>query len=246
VSPRRRAVLISLVAAIVVLVGAGAWWLQPQPLLPEAEASLASTPQVAFSRVDGRLEWAPVAGGYEAGLVLYPGGKVRPEAYGPLAQRIASEGFLVIVVPVPLNLAVLGIDAARPAMAAHPEVAAWAVGGHSLGGSMAAQYASDASEPVRGLALWASYAATDLSGTSLAVVSVYGSLDAGAARMSGTEARAALPPDAELVEVAGGNHEQMGWYTGQPNDPAATITRGEQQRQVVEATVAMLRRMLER
>jgi hypothetical protein len=226
VSPRRRAVLISLVAAIVVLVGAGAWWLQPQPLLPEAEASLASTPQVAFSRVDGRLEWAPVAGGYEAGLVLYPGGKVRPEAYGPLAQRIASEGFLVIVVPVPLNLAVLGIDAARPAMAA--------------------QYASDASEPVRGLALWASYAATDLSGTSLAVVSVYGSLDAGAARMSGTEARAALPPDAELVEVAGGNHEQMGWYTGQPNDPAATITRGEQQRQVVEATVAMLRRMLER
>lgn len=43
-----------------------------------------------------------------------------------------------------------------------------------------------------------------------------------------------------IVEIDGGNHEQMGWYTGQPNDPAATISRAAQQEQVVEATIALL------
>jgi hypothetical protein len=32
----------------------------------------------------------------------------------------------------------------------------------------------------------------------------------------------------------------MGWYTGQPNDPPATISRQEQQDRVVAATVALL------
>jgi hypothetical protein len=244
--PSRRTIGLSLLAVLAVLVGAAAWWLQPQPLLPEAEASLASTPQVAFSRVDGRLEWAPSSGDYDTGLVVYPGGKVRPEAYGPLAQEIASAGFLVIVVPVPLNLAILGIDAAGPAIDAHPEITAWAVGGHSLGGSMAAQYAADHRETVHGLALWASWAAAALADSGIAALSVYGTLDGGAERMSGGDARAALPPDAEFLPIEGGNHEQMAWYTGQPNDPPASITRRDQQRVVAEATVTLLRALAER
>jgi hypothetical protein len=40
--------------------------------------------------------------------------------------------------------------------------------------------------------------------------------------------------------IEGGNHEQMGWYTGQPNDPPATIPRADQQRQLVDATIALL------
>ena len=59
--------------------------------------------------------------------------------------------------------------------------------------------------------------------------------------MSGGEARAAVPGDATFVEIPGGNHEQMGWYTGQANDPPATIPREEQQAQAVEATVGLLR-----
>ena len=71
-------------------------------------------------------------------------------------------------------------------------------------------------------------------------MSIYGTLDAGAARMSGPEAQAQLPPDTVFVAIEGGNHEQMGWYTGQPNDPPATISREDQQAQVAAATVAML------
>jgi dienelactone hydrolase len=198
---------------------------------------------VVFAELDGRLEWAPADGDYATGLVVYPGGKVPAAGYGPLARSIAAEGYLVIVAPMPFNLAVFGIGAADAARAAHPEVSAWALAGHSLGGSMAAQYVADHRDEIDGLAFWASYPATDLSAAPVSVVSVYGTLDAGAARMSGAEARAQLPTDTVFVPVEGGNHEQMGWYTGQPNDPPATITRLEQQERVAAATIAMLERI---
>jgi hypothetical protein len=231
-----------LVLAVVAVVG-WLWYTQPQPLLPEAGASLASTPQVTFTEADGRLEWSPAGARPAVGLVVYPGGKVPSAAYGPLAQSIAGEGFLVAVVEVPFNLAVFDIDAADAVIAAHPEIEAWAVAGHSLGGAMAAQYAGSHDADVDGLALWAAYPANDLSGAGLAATSIYGTLDAGAARMGGAETSALLPPDTVFVPIEGGNHEQMGWYTGQPNDPPATISREDQQAQVAAATVALLERL---
>jgi Alpha/beta hydrolase family len=237
---RLRYVALVLAALLGIAAIAVAWWLQPQPLLPEASASLASTAEVTFTEVDGRLEWRPAAGGYETGLVLYPGAKVPAPAYGPAAQAIAASGYLVVVVPMPLNLAVLDIDAADRVLAAHPEIGRWAIGGHSLGGAMASQYAGGHPERIDGLALWAAYPATDVSTAPIRAVTVYGSLDAGADRMSGPEARADLPGDATFVAIEGGNHEQMGWYTGQPNDPPATISREDQQRQLVDATLGML------
>ncbi|HEX5827201.1 MAG TPA: alpha/beta hydrolase [Candidatus Limnocylindrales bacterium] len=238
--PRRRTVGIVLLVLLAVLVGGCTWFVQPQPLLPEATASLASTSTVTFTERDGNLEWSPAAGGATTGLVIYPGGKVPAEAYGPLAQAIAGEGYLAVITPMPFNLAVFGIGAADDVIAAHPEITTWAMAGHSLGGSMAAQYTADHGDTIDGLAFWASYAATDLSALDLDVLSTWGSLDAGAARMSGPEARAFVPADAVFVEIPGGNHEQMGWYTGQPNDPPATITREDQQAQVAASTVEML------
>jgi hypothetical protein len=222
--PNARVIGLLLIAAVVAIVVAGAWWLQPQALLPEAAASMASTPAVTFRDAGVRLEWAPTAAPATTGLIVYPGAKVPPEAYGPLAQAIAGQGYLVVIEDMPLNLAILGVGRADDAIAAHPEIRHWAIGGHSLGGSMAAQYAADHPGAVQALAFWASYAATDLSASNLAVLSTWGSLDAGAARISGPEARAAVPPGATFVEIPGGNHEQMGWYTGQPNDPPAAST----------------------
>ena len=238
--PRRRTVLVTLVVLVAVLAGASAWYVQPQPLLPEATASLASTPEVTFTDAADGLEWAPAGAAPTTGLIVYPGGKVPPEAYGPTAQSIAAEGYLAVITPMPFNLAVLDIDAGDRVRAAHPEIDTWVITGHSLGGSMAAQHVANRPDAYEGLAFWAAYAATDLSAQDLAASSIHGTLDAGAARMSGPEAQAALPPDAVFVPIEGGNHEQMGWYTGQPNDPPATISREDQQAQLVAATVALL------
>jgi Alpha/beta hydrolase family len=239
--PNARLVGLVLIVALLAIVGGIAWWLQPQPLLPEAEASLASTPDVAFTDAGSRLEWTPTAGAPTTGLIVYPGAKVPAPAYGPLAQAIAGQGFLVVIEEMPLNLAILGVGRADEAIFAHPEIRHWAIGGHSLGGSMAAQYASEHLTELQGLVFWASYGIVDLSASQLKVVSTWGSLDAGAARMSGPEAQANVPSDATFVEIPGGNHEQMGWYTGQPNDPPATISREDQQRSVAASTVELLR-----
>jgi hypothetical protein len=239
--PRRRAVGLALLLIVALAaVGIGVYT-APQPLLPQATASLASTPAVAFSDANGRLEWSPSGASPSTGLIVYPGAKVSAAAYGPLAQTIAGNGFLVVIVPMPLNFAVLGIGAADGVIAAHPEIKSWAVGGHSLGGAMAAQYASGKHpDSLRGLALWASYSAADLAESGLRVVSVYGTLDAGAARITAPETRKLLPASTVYVVIEGGNHEQMGYYTGQPNDPPATTPREDQQRQVADATMAML------
>lgn len=234
-----------LLVTVVLAVAGLAWWLQPQPLLPEANDALAATPEVSARPASDGLEWAPTASDPLVGLIVYPGGKVPPAAYAPLAREIAAAGYLVVICPMPLNLAVLGIGCADLPISQHPEIAVWAIAGHSLGGSMAAQYAADHPDEVGALALWASYSATDLSDSGLYALSIWGALDAGAGRMGGPEARGVLPPDATFIELPGANHEQMGWYTGQPNDPAATISRAEQQHAVAAATIELLARLAE-
>lgn len=226
---------------LVVAVGGFLWFSQPQPLLPEAEAALGSTPGASFAQgSDGRLTFTPTGGQPSTGLILYPGGKVPPPAYAPAARAIAEAGHLVVIVPVPFNLAVFGIDAASDVIDDHPEIASWSVGGHSLGGSMAAQYIDAHPGAIDGLVLWASYSAADLADDGVLVSSSYGSLDAGIPSITDPANIAKLGPALVATVIEGGNHEQMGWYTGQPNDPPATIPRAEQQARIVAATLEML------
>ncbi|MCU0483789.1 MAG: alpha/beta hydrolase, partial [Chloroflexi bacterium] len=242
--PRRRwprVLLATVVVALAVVVLGAAWWLQPQPLLPEATAALASTPTVDYRDEGDWLRFVPTAGAARTALVFYPGGKVEAAAYAPAAQAIAGQGFAVFVAEMPLNLAVLAPDRADAIIQANPGIERWALAGHSLGGAMATSFIAGHPGAVRGLALWAAYPNADLSGVPLAALSIWGTLDAGAERMGGDQARAELPPGSAFVSIAGGNHEQMGWYTGQPNDPPARISREDQQAQVVEATLELLR-----
>jgi len=217
------------------------WYVQPQPLLPEATAALASTPEVTFEQgTDGRLTFTPTAAAPTTGLILYPGGKVPPAAYAPAAREIATAGYLVSIVPVPFNLAVFGIDAANAVIDDHPEIASWSVGGHSLGGSMAAQYIDSHSGVVDGLVLWAAYSAADLADDGILVTSSYGTLDHGVPSFTSPSNVEKLGPAVVFTVIDGGNHEQMGWYTGQPNDSPATISREAQQERIVAATIEML------
>lgn len=241
--PRRRTLGLIALLVLIVAGGAGAWSLRPQPLLPEAQASLGAKPDTAFKKIGDSYEWMPPSMHYSVGLIVYPGAHVLPAAYGPLAQRIAAHGYLVVVASMPLNLAVLDIDAASLIIAEHPEITRWAIAGHSLGGAMAAQFVGTHPGVMRGLALWAAYPPGDISGSGVAATSIFGSLDAGADKIASADTRKLLPPDTVFVSIAGGNHEQMGWYTGQPDDPPATISRDDQQGQVAAATLAMLARV---
>ncbi len=239
--PRRRTVVLGVVAVLVVaLVGGLAWFFSPQPLLPEATAALASSPAATFSEEATGLTYTPVGASPTTGLILYPGAKVPAAGYAPTARAIAEEGYLVVVVPMPLNFAIFGVDAASGVIAAHPDITRWAIGGHSLGGAMAAQYAADNPGAVTGLVLCGAYSASDLSASGLAASSVYGSLDAAAPKIEDPATQALLPATTAYDRIEGGNHEQCGWYTGQPNDPPATVTREDQQIRIVTAWLALL------
>jgi len=239
--PRRRTVVLGIVAVIVIaLVGGLAWFFSPQPLLPEATAALASSPAASFSEEATGLTYTPVGASPTTGLILYPGAKVPAAGYAPTARAIAEEGYLVVVVPMPLNFAIFDVDAASGVIAAHPGITRWVIGGHSLGGAMAAQYAADNPGAVDGLALCGAYSASDLAASGLAASSVYGSLDAAAPKIEDPATQSLLPATTVYDRIEGGNHEQCGWYTGQPNDPPATITREDQQIRIVTAWLALL------
>jgi len=203
-------------------------------LQPDAQLSVDTTPWLVFR---------PVGQEPTAGLILYPAAQVNHRSYAPAARTIAAEGYLVAVVPMPLHLAILGAERAKGVMDAFPTVQQWTVGGHGLGGTMAAQFARKHPDLVQGLVLWASYPANadDLSTANLQVLSISGTQDGVTTAASIEAARVRLPADTSFVVIEGANHGQFGWYGAQYGDKTATITREAQQAQVVAATVGLLR-----
>lgn len=188
------------------------------------------------------LVFSPAGQEPTTGLVLYPGGRVDPRAYAPAALALAEQGYLVVIVPMPFDLAFFAPDRALDVFEAFPQIENWAVGGHSLGGAMAARFAHQNGDDVAGLVLWASYpaASDDLSARDLAVTSIYGTRDGLATPDKIEASRPLLPPDTAWVAVDGGNHAQFGWYGPQMNDNPAEISIEAQQEQVVSATLDLL------
>lgn len=239
---------ILLAVAVVLLLAVAAfviWAMTPLGPMPEALAALESDASVQVT-TDPWYTFMPTGERNDVGLIIYPGGRVDPRSYAPTARAIAEQGYPVVIVPMPLNLAVFGIDKAADVIAAMPEVERWAIAGHSLGGSMAANFIRNNPEAVEGLVLWASYPAgsDDLSGfTDLAATSIYGTADGVASPEEVLAGAALLPPDTVWVPIEGGNHAQFGWYGPQSDADVATISREEQQAQIVAATVETLERV---
>ena len=184
----------------------------------------------------------PTNVGYSSGFIFYPGGRVAPEAYAPLARALAEEGRLAVIVLMPLNLAILSPDAASDVIAAFPSIERRVIGGHSLGGVMAARFAHNYQDRVYGLALLAAYAEAhvDLSGSVLAVAAIYGNRDGlvTADEVEGSLER--LPADSQVTRIIGGNHAQFGWYGEKSGDLPAEISREEQHSLVVAAKLRFM------
>ncbi|GIK54678.1 MAG: thioesterase [Chloroflexota bacterium] len=232
---------IVLTAMLLATAGFVAWAGDTADPMPEAIAALVSDEQVMVTE-DNWITFTPTAAPPTTGLIIYPGGRVDARAYAPAAHAIASQGYQVVIVPMPLNLAFFNANAAFDVIAAYPQIEQWVIAGHSLGGAMAAQYAYNQPDKVAGLALWAAYPASnsDLSNSDLAVASIYGTEDGLASVADVENARNLLPADIQWWPIVGGNHAQFGWYGDQPGDNPATIDRATQQAQLLEATLNLL------
>ena len=171
----------------------------------------------------------------ENGLIFYPGGKVEHTAYIPLMEALASEGTLCILVKMPFRLAVFDSNAADGLQENYPEVESWYLGGHSLGGSMAASYLSKHAESFDGLILLGSYSTADLSDLDVKVLSIYGSEDLVLNRENYEANKKNLPDDFKEVIIEGGCHAYFGMYGAQEGDGVPAITNEEQILRTVEA-----------
>jgi pimeloyl-ACP methyl ester carboxylesterase len=233
-------------ALVAAVAGFVVWGSNPLGPNERALGALASDARVAVSERAGWYEFAPRLAAAESsalvGFVFYPGGHADVRSYAPLCRAISEAGYLVALPKMPLSLAVFDVNAADKVVAAHPEVPLWGIGGHSLGGAMAAQCFSDRPGRFVGLALVATYppANVDLSQSPGAFVSVYGSMDGQAAELP--RAKSQLPVGTPFVVIEGGNHGQIGDYGPQPGDGVATISAEAEQRQAADAIIAMLRR----
>lgn len=170
----------------------------------------------------------------KVGFIFYPGGKVEYTAYIPLMDALARKGIMCVLLKMPLNLAVLDVDGAEGIQEMYPEIENWYIGGHSLGGSMAASYLSENINEYEGLVLLGSYSTADLSKEDIRALSVFGSEDKVMNKEKYDEYKINLPVDFTEEVIDGGCHAYFGMYGEQKGDGTPTITNEEQIQKTAE------------
>lgn len=226
---------IGLIAAVMLLVGVGAvgvFFSGGYEASPEAVAAMDAGRSSGHAQVFMPEE---VCGG----LIFYPGGLVDHRAYAPLMQALCERGVLCLLVQMPLDLAVLDMNAADGLQEMHPETDRWIIGGHSLGGAMAASYVHGHADAYDGLVLLGAYSTADLSSSELSVLSVYGSEDGVLNKEKYAECLAHYPQDFTEMVIDGGCHAYFGDYGMQKGDGAPAISR-EAQIEITADAIAVM------
>jgi len=182
----------------------------------------------------------------DTGLILYPGGRCDSRAYAPVMKPLADAGYLVVIPQMPLRLAVLDANRVDKIMAAHPSIRRWIVGGHSMGGAMAAAYVFKHPEllndRIKGLFFLASYPSGmhAMPDSALPMTLIYGTHDMITRKSEFDASRQRLPKHTIYTAIEGGDHYQFGSFGNVA--VTATITREEQQRQVTQALLQFVER----
>ena len=193
---RKRLILILILIPLLLIAAVGAWAFLSGSYRADRTAVAAlkdTSSDIEIRAREDRIDFVPREA--QAGLIFYPGGKVEFGAYAPLMKACAERGILCVLLHMPGDLAVLDYNAADGVAAEYPEIERWYVGGHSLGGSIAATYAKKHAHALTGLVMLAAYSTDDLTGTELQVLSVYGTEDGVLNRERYDSLRDNLPAD---------------------------------------------------
>ena len=209
---------------------------------PQALAALDSDGNVSVIQND-LIVFRPTNMEPRSGLIFYPGGEVDERGYAEPLRAIAAAGYLVVLVPMPLQLAVFAPGKADEVVAAFPEIDTWAIAGHSLGGSMAANYAHKHPDTIDGLLLWDAYAPNDMSASTIAVRMIHRSDDSGSTPADYDSKLVLLPKQTEFVPLKGGQHLQFGRFIAgrmYRDQPPAELDQDEQLTMAVKYSTEFL------
>lgn len=243
-SPARR------VGSVLGIVFALVWialllWLRPFAAQSTALAAMRSDAQVRVSESATQITMTPTGVERQTRILFQPGARVDARAYAAHLRPLAAAGYLVVIVKQPLGIAFLAKGALDAVVSAAPAQSRWVVGGHSLGGTVAAMEAQDlhrrTPDRLAGLVLWGSYPAGRLGDLTPAwVLSISGSRDGLSTPAKIDRSRADLPRQTYYEVIDGGCHAQFGDYGAQPGDGAPTLSDDEARAKISAATLAAL------
>ncbi|MDN4477102.1 alpha/beta hydrolase [Demequina sp. SYSU T00039] len=224
---------------------AGTAWLRPATAIEPALAAMESDEAVTVTETATSITLAPAGERAPTAVVFEPGALVEARSYAAVLRPLAEAGHLVVITKPALGIAFLDTGALESARGAHPEVDGWVVGGHSLGGVVAAVLAdrddSLSTAPAVGLLLFASYPASDISGSlTAAVESISGSEDGLSTPEAIEQSRSMLPAGSSFTVIEGAVHAQFGDYGPQAGDGTATLSDDEAREQISAAALAFV------
>ena len=229
-SPRKKWLVTGGITLLLLAILAGAFFWYVSDYYQAEDVALAVMAQDSTIMVQDNLTILSPSYPTDTAMIFYPGAKVEAEAYLPLLDQIRQTGVTCILVHMPFHMAIFDANAAEEVIDQFPEYQHWYMAGHSMGGAMASQFASEHPGLVDGLILMGAYIYGDYPDED--TLTIYGSLNQSVEdNIDYTE---------NIVEIEGGNHAQFGNYGPQKGDLPATITAEEQQRQTVEAIEAFL------
>lgn len=182
------------------------------------------------------------------GFMFYPGALVDPHSYIPAFAGLASSGIPVMIVRETGNLAIFDPGVGLSLKDDFPGVTDWVIGGHSLGGAMAAWTVYDHDSAFKGVVLLASYPAESksLAQKPVKLLSISAEFDGLATRAKIAQFESLLPTPATrlesvdsiwpsssdaysvMYEIPGGNHAGFASYGAQAGDGEATISTADQ------------------
>lgn len=249
-SPASRVIrwsLLGLVALVILAVVAFLVWANTGIMQAERGPleRVRGDPAVSVVDAGNALVMTPTGPASGTGLVFIPGAKVEANAYlYKLSGAVEKDDLTVVITKPILHLAFFDLRALTDFTDdAGGNVTTWYVGGHSLGGVRACQYAQHPGEQhpkVQGLILFGSYCANDLSQTQLAVLSLSGSNDGLSTPHKVGDTAHLLPEDATSYHISGTNHASFGDYGKQPGDGTATIGSAHMRSIITKKLTALL------
>lgn len=242
----------SLLRALLLL-GSGVWlgavaFLRPFAAQEPALAAMASDAAVRVSESSTQIVFSPTGATDATAVFFQPGARVDARAYAAVLRPLAEAGHVVVLAKQPLGVGFLAGGAFERARAARPGIDAWVVGGHSLGGVIAATNAdahdADPSGRVSGLLLFASYPASDLSQTlSCPVLSLSGGADGLTTPTLVAQTKARLPAGTTFTVIDGAVHAFFGDYGSQPGDGTPSVSRDDARSRISAESVAFVGRI---
>ena len=235
-------------ALLVVLMAGYLYSTQANKALPAPEALAALLSDERVTVEDGKfLVFRPAGDTPTTGVIFYPGAACDAHGYAPVLRRVAERGYLVVSVPMPLDMAIFAPNRADDVRAAFPEVKRWVIAGHSMGGAMAAHYAHKHPDDLAGLLLWDSRPAESdtLVDLKYPVWHIHRATADGRPPEKLERYRNLFPATSTWVPVRGGIHMYYGSFVGggYKEQWAPTISREAQQDMAVTGTLNALLEM---